>query len=131
MAHATLEHVNITVSEPAATAKRLCELFDWKVRWHGDAINNGITYHVGSNDSYLAVYSSGDTRTPDAESYVIRGGLNHVGVVVQDLDEIEKRVLEMGYETFSHGDYEPGRRFYFKDSDDIEFEVVSYAKDQA
>ncbi|HAI29601.1 MAG TPA: glyoxalase, partial [Thalassospira sp.] len=24
-------------------------------------------------------------------------------------------------------DYEPGRRFYFRDENDIEFEVVSYA----
>jgi len=26
-----------------------------------------------------------------------------------------------------HGDYEPGRRFYFYDWDGIEFEMVSYA----
>ena len=26
----------------------------------------------------------------------------------------------------SHGDYDPGRRFYFHDVDNIEYEVVSY-----
>ena len=34
--------------------------------------------------------------------------------------------VEHGLETFNHGDYEPGRRFYFFDWDGIEFEVVSY-----
>jgi len=38
MAPTFLEHVNITVSDPAKTAQMLCDLFDWKVRWQGDAI---------------------------------------------------------------------------------------------
>ena len=28
---------------------------------------------------------------------------------------------------FKHGDYDPGRRFYFFDRDEIEFGIVSYA----
>ena len=32
-----------------------------------------------------------------------------------------------GLTPFSHGDYEPGRRFYFLDPDGVEYEVVSYA----
>ena len=46
--------------------------------------------------------------------------------VVDDLDATEARILAAGIETFSHADYEPGRRFYFNDADGIEFEVVSY-----
>jgi catechol 2,3-dioxygenase-like lactoylglutathione lyase family enzyme len=45
---------------------------------------------------------------------------------VEDLDMIEQRVLDEGFETFNHGDYEPGRRFYFLDPDGIEFEIVQY-----
>jgi len=126
MAAATLEHVNITVSNPEKTADLLCTLFDWHIRWFGDAKNGGTTYHVGSDDTYLAVYAENDAEKHKYDSYHSRGGLNHIGVVVDDLDKVEARVRAAGFATHSHADYEPGRRFYFDDSDGIEFEVVSY-----
>jgi len=52
--------------------------------------------------------------------------MNHVGVTVDDLDSVEARVVAAGLKTFSHDDYDPGRRFYFLDWNGIEFEVVSY-----
>ena len=121
-----LEHVNVTVSDPMATAVMLSTLFDWHIRWHGDAKNGGTTYHVGSDDSYVAVYAENDADKPTYDTYHSRGGLNHIGVVVDNLDEVEARVLAAGFTPHSHADYEPGRRFYFNDGDDIEFEVVSY-----
>ncbi len=126
MTEAFLEHVNVTVSDPAKTADRLCRLFGWRIRWQGDAIHGGSTIHVGSQSSYIAVYAKGEQSGPRDDSYSTRGGLNHIAVVVDDLDDVEARVLEAGYETHSHADYEPGRRFYFHDEDGIEFEVVSY-----
>ncbi|MDH3669230.1 MAG: VOC family protein [Paracoccaceae bacterium] len=126
MAQAMLEHVNVTVSDPLQTAQMLCELFDWKIRWQGDAIHDGLTVHVGGDDSYIAVYAHPDQDAPARESYWTRGGLNHIGIVVDDLDEAERRVKAAGLTPRSHADYEPGRRFYFDDDDGIEFEVVSY-----
>ncbi len=126
MTAAFVEHVNVTVSDPEATAARLCRLFDWHIRWQGDAIHGGHTVHVGSDDHYLAVYGQSRDQQSGPDSYVTRGGLNHIGVVVDDLDNVEDRVLAAGYKTFNHDDYEPGRRFYFRDDDNIEFEVVSY-----
>ncbi|MEO1493710.1 MAG: VOC family protein [Pseudomonadota bacterium] len=129
MAHARLEHANITVSDPKATAQRLCELFGWHIRWEGDAKDNGYTVHVGGDDTYLAVYAQSGQRQeiPEYSTYRIRGGLNHLGVVVDDLDATEDRVKAAGYTTTNHADYEPGRRFYFDNEDGIEIEVVSYA----
>jgi glyoxylase I family protein len=127
MAQAALEHVNVTVSDPLKTAERLCDLFGWKIRWQGDAKYDGFTVHVGADDSYLAVYAKGTPGDPAAESYFTRGGLNHIGVTVDDLDAVEEKVKAMGYAPYNHADYEPGRRFYFDDEDGIEFEVVSYA----
>ncbi|MCP4320217.1 MAG: VOC family protein [Hyphomicrobiales bacterium] len=126
MTNAALEHANITVSDPEKTAKRLCDLFGWHIRWQGEAIHGGMTVHVGSDNSYLALYTPGKRTSMPASSYITTGGLNHVGIVVDDLDEVEKRVADAGYEPHSHADYEPGRRFYFHDDDDIEFEVVCY-----
>ena len=31
-----------------------------------------------------------------------------------------------GLKPFNHGDYDPGRRFYFLDPDGIEYEIISY-----
>lgn len=126
MSNATLEHVNVTVSDPLKTADRLCRLFGWHIRWQGDAIHGGSSIHVGSDDNYMAVYTHAAPINSNVDSYVTRGGLNHIGIVVDDLDAVEDKVLAAGYKTHSHANYEPGRRFYFRDDDEIEFEVVSY-----
>ncbi len=123
---AALEHVNFTVSDPVKTANRLCGLFGWKIRWQGEAKDGGLSVHVGTDDDYLAVYSPAEATKKGPSSYTTAGGLNHVGVVVDDLDGVEKKVLAAGYKTMNHADYDPGRRFYFRDDDNIEFEVVSY-----
>ena len=122
-----LEHVNLTARDSKATAKWLCELFGWKIRWEGEAMLDGYTVHVGGDDSYVAIYSRSKNAPEAPESYDHAGALNHIGVVVDDLDATEKKVLAAGFETHNHGDYEPGRRFYFNDTDGIEYEVVSYA----
>lgn len=126
MTHATLEHANITVTNPEKSAELLCELFDWHIRWQGDAISGGRTVHVGTDDAYLALYTHPDSAPGDGSSYERHGGLNHIGILVDDLNATEQRVLDAGFKTFNHGDYEPGRRFYFNDRDGIEFEVVQY-----
>lgn len=123
---ARLEHVNITVSDPAATAAWLGEVFGWKVRWSGGSIHDGTSWHVGAEDTYVALYSPPNQTEPAVESYGVHGGLNHVGVVVDDLAATETRVKSAGFVPHSHADYEPGHRFYFRDHDRVEWEVVSY-----
>ena len=123
---AKLEHVNLTVSNPDQTAQMLCELFDWHIRWAGPSQMGGNTVHVGNDDDYLAVYTYDGKPTDTAKTSSFKGGLNHVGVLVEDLDLVEAKVIKAGFEPHNHGSYKPGRRFYFNDSDDIEFEVVSY-----
>lgn len=126
---AMLEHVNMTVTDPEATAAMLGRLFGWGVRWQGAAKNGGHTVHVGTDAQYLALFSgsAGAALVPNHDSYSLRGGLNHVALVVDDLDAAEARVRAEGLTAHSHADYEPGRRFYFHDTDGIEYEVVSYA----
>ncbi|WP_428515899.1 VOC family protein [Roseovarius sp.] len=121
-----LEHVNITVPDPRASAAILCDLFCWHVRWQGAAKDNGFTVHVGDDDSYLALYAPDKDLQPTGETYGRIGGLNHVGVTVDDLAGTEAKVKAAGYTPHNHADYEPGRRFYFDGPDGIEFEVVAY-----
>jgi catechol 2,3-dioxygenase-like lactoylglutathione lyase family enzyme len=125
---ARLEHVNVTVTDPDATAAVLCDLFDWRLRWAGAAKNGGRSVHVGENDTYLALYSPGQPLQAAVNSYLSLGGMNHIGVVVDNLDATERRVIAAGFTPHSHADYEPGRRFYFHDGNGVEIEVVSYEK---
>ncbi len=123
---ATLEHTNFTVTDPEATAAWMCDLFGWRIRWQGEAIAGGYTVHVGTQDQYLALYAPAKPTKSKDSSYDIVGGLNHLGLVVDDLDDIETRLRAAGFTPYNHGDYEPGKRFYFNDSNGIEFEIVQY-----
>lgn len=126
MAQAHLEHTNFTASDPLKTAAWMQDVFGWKVRWQGAALGEGFTVHVGTDTDYVAIYTPKQDIGPGPSSYGIVGGLNHIAVTVDDLDATEDKVRRAGFETHNHGDYEPGRRFYFRDSDGIEFEVVQY-----
>lgn len=123
---ARLEHVNVTVSSPQKTAEVLCRLFDWHIRWQGEAKMGGFTVHVGSDDQYLALYTPPGGLQAAVDPGFYRSGLNHIGLVVDDLDATEARILAAGYQTESHSDYEPGRRFYFTEENGVEIEVVAY-----
>lgn len=121
-----IEHVNVTVRDPAATAEMLDAVFGWEERWRGPARDGGWTIHIGTPECYLAVYTGPDGQHRDAH-FPKGAPLNHLGVEVEDLDATERRVIAQGMVPFNHGDYHPGRRFYFFDTDGIEYEVVSYA----
>lgn len=123
---ALLEHTNYTVSDPHKTAAWMTRLFGWHIRWEGAGMETGYTVHVGTDTHYLALFSFGDTIPNPADNYRHTGGLNHIAVVVDDLDAMEKAVQAEGFKTGEHYDYEPGRRFYFHDDDGIEYEVVQY-----
>ena len=121
-----IEHVNVTVRDPERTADLLRSIFGWSVRWQGPARDGGHTIHLGSEQHYIALYRSGGGAYSD-EDFAKGRPLNHIAVEVDDLDLTEARVSAAGLTPFSHGDYEPGRRFYFLDPDGIEYEIVSYA----
>lgn len=126
MGQVRLEHANITVSDARKTAQYLDDIFGWKIRWEGASIYDGISIHVGGDNSYLALYQSPKSDGVLNDTYTHVGGLNHLAVVVDNLDEVETKVNKAGFKPQSHADYEPGRRFYFDDHDGIEIEVVEY-----
>ena len=118
-----LEHANITVSDPDRLSALLQELCGRHERWRGPSQLGGRTIHVGNDRDYLALYTNDGRGGPFAKG----APLNHIALAVDDLDAAETVVVAAGLEPFNHGDYEPGRRFYFYDWDGIEFEIVSYS----
>jgi len=128
MSTAMFEHINMTVSDPDKTAQLLSSLFDWKIRWSGDSIHGGRSVHVGTETHYVALYTIHYDKTEEpGNNYQRIGAVNHLGILVDDLDAAEARILDAGIKTHSHQVYDPGARFYFHDADGIEYEVVSYA----
>ena len=121
---ARIEHVNITVSDLDRSIALLEAAFGWHVRIRAPHGVRGEFAHVGSTDSYVALWADG----ADYSGQVKGKPLNHIGVEVADLSAAEAAVLAAGLKTHSHGTYAPGpATFYFFDWDGIEFEVVSYA----
>jgi len=122
MPKGTIEHANLTVTDPDRSSQLFQKLCGWHERWRGPAMMGGETIHVGNETSYIAFYTNDAAKG----GYCKGVPLNHVGLLVDDLDAAEKVVIGAGLEPFGHDDYEPGRRFYFFDWDGVEFEVVSY-----
>lgn len=119
---AVLEHVNVTTSSARETAKLFVDVFGWRIRWEGQGKLGGHSIHVGTDGTYVVLYTPPD----DQKEAAGEGQPNHVGVCVRDLDATEKTIRAAGYEPYAHADYYPGRRFYFRDRGGVEFEVVSY-----
>lgn len=124
---ARIEHVNLSVSDPDKTAEKLCKLFDWSVRWSGAAMDDGYTVHVGSENSYFALYSAGNMDVNKQLSHRTLNNLNHIGVVVNDLTSYADKARKLGFEPFNFSDYGPCKSFYLKDEFDLEIEIISYA----
>lgn len=123
MPKALIEHVNLTVSNLERSTRLLESLCGWRVRWRGPSQMGGETIHVGSDSAYIAIYSDGRDHAGQSKGRP----LNHVGLLVDDLEAAEETVFAHGLLPFGHDSYDPGGRFYFLDWDGIEFEVVSYA----
>ena len=109
------------MKDPDETASLLDQLFGWKIRWQSEDEGGSQTIHVGTEDQYLSVWNQPGA---DPRSY---GGLNHIGMLVEDLDAARERVIAAGLGIIPGSAYEPGRRFYFHDHNGIEFEVLSYS----
>jgi catechol 2,3-dioxygenase-like lactoylglutathione lyase family enzyme len=99
---ARLEHTNYTVSNIEATAAWMTDLFGWHIRWRGDSKALGQSIHVGTTDHYLALYQEPTSRPPNEVSYHTIGGLNHIAVVVDDIETMRHRVKDAGFVPGEH-----------------------------
>lgn len=123
MVTATLEHVNISVTDGERTARLIEKLTGWHRRWEGPSLDNGRSIHLGDEAAYVAIHTSPRVKGGFKKSVP----MNHIGIAVDDLGAAETIVAEAGLAPFNHGQYDPGpRSFYFFDWDGIEWEVVSY-----
>ncbi len=121
-----LEHVNLTVADIERSIAFYRDVLGLRVRWRGTSSDGQRAAHVGDERCYLAFFEAEAGAAP-AESDYDQVGFNHFGFVVDDLDEVRRRLQKLGVTPHFEANYEPGARLYFMDPDGIEVEVVQYA----
>ncbi|MDP6442716.1 MAG: VOC family protein [Pirellulaceae bacterium] len=119
-----LEHVNISVVDLDRSVDFYRRLFGFRVRWKGENSKGWPAAHVGDEKTYVALFQPPAPETVAQDYETI--GLNHYGFVVEDLEEVKRRLGEMGVEPHLEADYDPGRRIYFYDPDGVEIELSAY-----
>lgn len=121
-----LEHANLTVRDGVSTARFLMTAFpEFYIRGRSDLDEAQQWLHVGTDESYVALYYSGKNTNE-----ICYAGFNHLGYVVTDVEDLRIRLLDAGYrEGFKAAPHPWRKRIYILDDDGIEWEFVEYLSD--
>lgn len=125
-----LEHANITVTNLQDAVKFFQTAFPhFKVRGGGNDMREWI--HLGDDDTYIAINQAKQNETIIGNSYDLIG-INHLGFVVQDVEEIARNLISNGYKRDYPKQVEKFRiRDYFADADGNQYEFVQYLSEEA
>ena len=128
-----IEHLNITVPDiDAALAFLVIVAPDFNVRKDVKSPERHRWVHVGNKQSYFALQEPHlDSLVPQSFQTTYKNyGLNHIGLVVDDLEATEERLIEQGY---SRGIFAPEetyrKRAYFFDKAGFEWELTEFLSD--
>ena len=124
-----LEHVNISVNDLNKSVLFFQTAFpDFKIRGEGES-NGKKWLHLGNQDTYIALNESIEKLTV-VKDYS-KTGINHLGFVVKNVEEIANRLLAAGFKRDFPKQIEEFRiRDYFADADGNEYEFVQYLSDK-
>jgi catechol 2,3-dioxygenase-like lactoylglutathione lyase family enzyme len=124
-----IEHVNITVPDiDAAVAFLKIVAPDFEIRNDEKPLNDKRWMHIGNKEFYFALQESPlETEPKKPNQTYINYGFNHIGLVVHNIDDIEKQLIEAGYNKGIDTPKETFRkRIYYFDSAGFEWELVEY-----
>lgn len=123
-----LEHANIAVRDIDALTKFLQTAFpEFRVRHEGVSASGLRWVHVGTDDTYVALYEAAPNEPARGTPYSGRPGLNHLGYEVDDAVELRARLLSAGYpESTTPNNHPFRRRIYFHDPEGNDWEFVHY-----
>jgi catechol 2,3-dioxygenase-like lactoylglutathione lyase family enzyme len=124
-----IEHVNITVPNIDAAVSFLNIVApDFEIRQDGKPLNDKRWMHIGNNEFYFALQEAHLDATPKkANQTYINFGFNHIGLIVHNIDDIEKQLNEAGYQKGIDTPKEKFRkRAYYYDNAGFEWELVEY-----
>ncbi|MEP0262348.1 VOC family protein [Dokdonia sp.] len=126
-----LEHANITVNDLQKAIHFFQTAFPhFKIRGGGgDGYETRKWVHLGDEDTYIAINQARQNDIKVDNNYDSIG-INHLGFVVQDVEEITNNLLSNGYKRDYPKQIEQFRiRDYFTDADGNQYEFIQYLSD--
>lgn len=125
-----LEHANITVNSIDASVHFFTTAFPHFTVRGGGTSNGRRWIHLGDENTYVALNEPTEGKMNISKDY-LGSGINHIGFVVSNVDEIAERLLAAGFKRDYPKQVEQFRiRDYFADADGNEFEFVQYLSDK-
>ena len=127
-----IEHANITVPDIDAAGDFLTTIFPDLEVMHEATAPTGVRWmHLGVGETYLALESPHDnTRSATLNPRYQNYGINHLGLIVEDMDAAKARLEAKGYREGHIPEVTPARiQWYFYDSAGMEWELVEYLSD--
>ena len=127
-----LEHANITVQDvDAAIAFLLCVDPDFTILHDSGTGGDHRWVHLGTTHGYFALETPHDPQaSPEHRRRYHDFGVNHIGLVVDDVDAVAQRLQAADYPETYVADPHPTRiRRYFQDPSGMEWELVQYLTD--
>lgn len=124
-----IEHVNITVPNiDAAVSFIKIVAPDFKIMKDEKPLNDKRWMHIGNNEYYFALQEAHLSANPKKQNQTyINYGCNHIGLVVNNIDDIEKKLIKAGYNKGIDTPIEKFRkRIYYYDNAGFEWELVAY-----
>lgn len=125
-----LEHANITVNNIEQSIHFFQTAFPhFKIRGGDEKRIEWI--HLGDNYTYLAINQAVEDLGNKFDKNYNKIGINHIGFVVENIEEIASNLLNSGYKRDYPKQIERFRiRDYFADADGNEFEFIQYLSDK-
>lgn len=120
-----LEHANITVQDMQEAIRFFQTAFPhFKIRGGGHHLREWV--HLGDDNTYIAINQAKQEDINERNDYD-KIGINHIGFVVEDVEEIANNLLKNGYKRDYPKQTEQFRiRDYFADADGNQYEFVQY-----
>ncbi len=129
----TIEHANITVPD-IDVAIRFLKIVapDFFVRKDVKKDGEYRWAHIGNDHFYIALQEPHLAKSPTVGSVAYENsGVNHIALIVSNLDKIEQQLMREGYQKSIDTPIEKYRkRLYYYDTEGFEWELIEYFSDK-
>lgn len=125
-----LDHVNIAVVDVGRTVAFLRIAFpEFVVRGGGQGEYKGVAtawLHLGIDELYVSINTTGNIVTRPKSREIAETGINHVGFIVENVDEVQGKYEAAGFKCAPVDELPSRKRLYVVDSDGIQWEFIQY-----
>ena len=125
---AQLEHANLCVSNIDGMIKFLqTALPDFIIRYDETDTDGDRRVHIGNDETYIALNNSTQKDLSDWAPYSGKPGVNHLGYIVDSVEQVRSRLQAGGYiESTVETNHPLRKRLYFYYPEGRDWEFVEY-----